>query len=254
MKIKTILFDVCGVLGDARGTVPWKIKVAMEEASLCEKYGIGFTDLMKAYCSGGVDRLWVKHKVQPQDIEIYFSTWDKIPEYPPGMVKMYPEVPFVFNRIGAKGISISLLTRLTRDNVYNFLNEIKVRGYEGDIRSEIRVFFPETDDVRKNDRLFIEKVLVKAYRETSGQRVYIDDSLDRVANFKQLDDSLIAIGSARGFYSVEDLKTMFYRKENRSYSFENFEVESEAIEKGYSRLFDHVITNLHDLEGLIDKP
>jgi len=251
MKVKTIIFDVCGVLGDCRGTVPWKVKVAMEEATLSEKYGIGFTEIITAYTMGGFDDLWRKYKVDPSDIGQYFTAWDSIPEYPLGSVRIYPEVPFVLNKLMEAGVDIALFTRLTNQGVMNVLKEIKRRGFEGDIEDDIKVFNPETDDVRKNDEKFIEKVMFKAYEETQAPRIYIDDGLDRIVQFREWDSNLFAIGSARGFYSVKDLQTTYYLKSDGGLVFENFESELDASKKGYSKLFNDVITTLENLSGII---
>lgn len=252
VKVKTILFDICGVLGDARGTVPWKIKVAMEEANLSEKYGIGFIELMKAYSSGGFNGLWRKYKMKSPDIGKYFETWEEIEEYPPGSVKIYHEVPFVFNKLINAKIRIVLLTRLTNQNVINVLSEIKKRGFEGDIESDIEVFNPQNDEERQEDKRFVEKVMFKAFKETQGPRIYVDDGLDRVVHLKEWDSNLFAIGSTRGFYSIEDIQTMYY-KADKELVFKNFKSESDARDKGYSKLFDAAITNLEDLFNIIDR-
>ena len=251
MKVKTILFDVAGVIGDVRGTVPWKVKVSMEEANLSEKYGIGFIELMKAYSSGGFNGLWRKYKVKPLDIGQYHKTWDIIQEYPPGSVRVYHEVPFVLNKLINSKINIVLLTRLNNQNVTNVLREIKRMGFKGDIKSDIKVFNPQNDEVRKNDREFVKEVMYKAFKETQAPRAYIDDGLDRVVCLKEWDSNLFAIGSARGFYSIEDLQTMYY-KSDEPLVFKNFKDESDARKGGYSKLFDAAITNLKELFKIID--
>lgn len=247
MKVKTIIFDVCGVLGDCRGTVPWKVKVAMEEATLSEEYGIGFSEIMRAYAMGGFDDLWRKYEVDGPHIKQYFTAWDSIPEYPVGSVRIYSEVPFALNKLMEAGIDIALFTRLTNEGVVNVLKEIKKRGFEGDIEDNIKVFNPKTDDVRKNDEKFIEKVMFKAYKETQAPRVYVDDGLDRIVQFREWDPDLSAIGSARGFYSVNDLRTTYYKKSDGGLVLENFESELDAKKQGYFKMFNDVITTLEDL-------
>lgn len=254
MKPKTILFDVCGVIGDARGKVPWKIKAAMEDAMLCEKYGIGFYEIMNAYATGGFDILWRRYKVKGPDRGQYFGAWDAIPEYPPGSVVVYPEVPFVFNELLEADVDIALLTRLTCQNVTNVLREIKRRGFKGEIEEDIKVFNPKTDDVRKSDKAFVEKVMYKAYKETQAPRVYIDDGLERVTHFREWDRNLFTVGSARGFFCVKYLQTVYCRKSNGGLIYKIFGSESEAMKEGYSKIFDGVITNLQDIFKIVDIP
>lgn len=254
MEVKTIIFDVCGVLGDARGRVPWKVKVAMEEAMLCEKYGIGFNEIARAYTTGGFDNLWEKYKVNDPDRGQYFAAWDAIPEYPPGSVGIYPEVPFVFNALIKADLDIAILTRLTSQNVANVLREIKRRGFEGEIEDDIKVFNPKTDEVRKSDKNFVNKVMLKAYKETQAPRIYIDDGLVRGVHLKGWDNNLFSIGSARGFYCVEYLQTIYYKRSKRGLVYERFESKSDANKEGYFKLFDDVITTLEDLYEIIDIP
>lgn len=215
MNIKSVIFDVCGVLGDARGKVPWKAKVAMEEANLCEKYGIGLIEILKAYSKGGFDPLWEEYKVGDPEQNQYFTAWDGIPEYPPGSVLIYPEVPFVFNKLLNAGINIVICTRLTNENVTNVLNEIKKRGFKGQIEHDIKVFNPKNDDVRKDDDSFIEEVLKFAFDDTKKPMIYIDDGLARTVHFKTWDNgdnNIFIIGSSRGFYNVKELQTMYYNQ------------------------------------------
>lgn len=256
MKVKSIIFDVCGVLGDARGTVSWKIKVAMEEARLSEKYGIGFDEILSAYTTGGFDDLWMKYIVSDDDIGQYFEAWDAIPEYPPGSVRIYPEVPFVFNELIKADFNIVILTRLTSQNVINVLREIKRRGFEGEIENDIKVFNPLNDEVRKCDKLFVEKVLYKAYTETQDPRMYIDDGLERIVHLREWDSDLFTIGSAKGFYNVEFLQTIYCNKSNGGLDFKNFVSEPDASKEGYFKLFNDVICTLEDLRiisnGIID--
>jgi len=254
MKLKTIMFDVCGVLGDARGKVPWKIKVAMEEARLCEKYGIGFNEIMTAYAKGGFDSLWRRYKVNDPDRGQYFVAWDAVPEYPPGSVVVYPEVPFVFNKLLEADVDISLLTRLTCQNVTNVLREIKRRGFKGDIEDDIKVFNPKTDNVRKSDKAFVEKVMYKAYKETQAPRAYIDDGLQRVVHLREWDRNLFTIGSARGFFCVKYLQTIYCRKSNDGLIYKNFDSESDATKEGYFKIFNKAITNLEEIFEVIDIP
>lgn len=252
MKVKTVLFDVCGVLGDARGKVPWKAKVAMEEAKLSEKYGIGLIEILNAYSTGGFDSLWRKYKVRSPDIALYFRAWDGIPEYPVGSVRIYSEVPFVFNKLLKAGIDIAICTRLTNQNVANVLREIKKRGFEGQIERDIRVFNPQSDEIRKDDGKFVEKILYEAYNKTESPMVYVDDGLERAVHFRTWNSDLFIIGSTRGFYSVRDLQTTYYKKVNGSVVFEKFESESDANKDSYSKLFNTVINNLEELDKIID--
>ena len=264
IKIKTILFDVSGVLGDVRGTTSWKIKVAMEEADLDEKYDIGFINLMEAYSSGGFSNLFEEKGVTEEDAIKYQRAWGALQEYPPGSVKIYHEVPDVFNKLIDAGIVISFLTRLTTENLANVFKMLKNRGFKGQIEiiegkkdikietgSNIKVFNPQTEDVRRDDDLFVEKVMYKAIKETVPERAYVGDELDRAPRLKTLDKNLFAIGSARGFFSKEYLQNAYYKIENKYLEFEQFNNESEIGEQ-YSKVFNNCITNLNDLFNIID--
>ena len=266
IKIKTILFDVSGVLGDVRGTTSWKIKVAMEEAQLDEKYDMGFIDLMEAYSSGGFGNLFEEKGMAEEDTIKFYRAWEALQEYPPGSVKIYHEIHDVFNKLLDAGIVIGILTRLTTENLANVFKMLKNRGFKGQIEiiegkkgikiktgSNIKVFNPQTDAVRFDDDLFVEKVMHKAIKETVPKRVYIGDELDRAPRLKTLDKNLFAIGSARGFFSKEYLQNTYYKIENRyrNLEFEQFNNESEIGEQ-YSKVFNGCITNLNDLFNIID--
>lgn len=241
MTVQTVLFDVCGVIADARGRVPWKIKVAMEEACLAETYGIGFMELMLAYCSGGFSGLWKKYKVEDKDRNHYHQIYDMIPEYPPGSMSVYPEVPFVLNELRNNGIVIGFLTRLTTENVRTILREIQRRRFEGDIDNDIKLFNPRNDEVRKNDDRFVAEVMHEAIEGTDPRRVYVDDSIDRSAHLKRWDPELVAIGCTRGFYSEKEMRRVYYKLTDDGFEYSTYQ------KKGYKRLFDVVLSTLEDL-------
>ena len=265
-KVKTILFDVSGVLGDVRGTVSWKIKVAMEEAQLDKKYGIGFIELAKAYSSGGFDRIWEKYRVDEKVKNQYFRIWSALQEYPPGSVRIYPEAPFVLNKLLDAGITICFLTRLTSSNVLNVLKELQRRGFKGKLDDvmekedeiifgsgmDIKIFNPKTLGERIHDKEFVGKVMYRAIEKTMGPRAYVGDEIDRGPYLAMLDEELLLIGSTRGFFSVEDLKTVYYKKLDDYFDFKNFKDTSDAMREGYRKEFDAVIEDLKDLYEIID--
>lgn len=250
IEVRTLLLDVSGVIGDVRGTCSWKIKVAMEEADLDHKYGIGFSELMRAYSTGGWDSLWERYLVKDTDRNEYMKTWSAIQEYPPGSVRVYSEVPFVFNALIDRNINICLVTRLTNDNVENVLHELKRRGFK--YEKKLKVFNPQSEDERRKDRIFVENILYKACIDTLSPKAYIGDELDRGPQLRIFDEDLIIIGSARGFYSVDELKTAYYKMLGNRFDFKNFDEHSRASREGYQKIFDYVITSLKDLLYLVE--
>jgi len=248
IRLKSLLFDVSGVIGDVRGTVSWKIKVAMEEAGLDQNYGIGFFELAEAYSSGGWDALWKKYAVKDKDVGKYMRTWSSIPEYPAGSVRIYPEVPFVLNHLVEANINVCFLTRLTNENVENVLSELERRGFKG----EIKVFNPQTEDERRSDSRFIERVLCKACTDTLSPKAYVGDELDRGPQLRIFDEDITLIGSTRGFASVRELKTLYYRWFDGRIDFQHFDKDTNAQKKGYCKVFDRIITNLNDLLDIVN--
>jgi len=265
MATQTLLLDVSGVIGDVRGTVSWKIKVALEEAELDKKYGIGFFDIARAYSTGGFDPTFAEYDVRPEDVRKFRAAWGAISEYPPGNVRIYPDVPFALNELESKGITVCFLTRLINENVVNILRELQRRGYKGRVqideeghgvrvgeKNAIRVFNPQNDDQRTKDCKFISEIIQPSFTETEGPHAYVGDELERGPILKELNDDVVVIGCARGFFSRRQLETAYWKivkvNEVPRLQFDFYEDEVQAREKDYNqKVFDHVITGLGEL-------
>ena len=198
-KIKTIIFDISGVLVDARSEFCRKIDVSMEYAGLCE-YDFSFEELLVAFGRDAFPEVFKKKikdkKILKQREEDFYSTWGKIPEFYPGNIKMYDDVIPTLHWFLKQGFSVVFASRLASQYCEILMEALKKKGLEE--TEKIKIFNPMPEErFLPNCMDFVFK---RVMDNTEPLRVYIDDSINRMDVIKKFDPKILCIGSTCGFF------------------------------------------------------
>jgi len=193
---RTCIFDVSGVITDANLTFLEKLATSMQFAQL-DRSGIGFQELIVAFGSNAIPDIMSDSGVPEDNQDVFWAVWQSIPENVPGRIKVFPEVVPVLHVLRELGVTIRFASRLYGRNLTAVFQELQRMGYLGEARHEL--FGPVDQDERMGSDC-MHKVLVRALKGTPTPRMYVDDTLDRMATARDIDADICCVGSTRGFF------------------------------------------------------
>lgn len=206
-KFKTVIFDISGVLVDARSKFCRKIDVCMECARL-QEHDFSFEELLMAFGRDAFDKLF-EDKIKNENLrgrlkDDFYRTWGKIPEFYPGNISMFDDVIPTLNRLSKEGFIVVFATRLAREYCEILREELKRIGVE---ETEGIEMYEPTEEERFSPNC-MDLVFKRVIKDTEPPRVYIDDSINRMALMKadRFDPEIYCIGSTCGFFGESLLK------------------------------------------------
>ena len=204
-KFKTVIFDISGVLVDARSEFCRKIDVSMEYARLCE-YDFSFEELLVAFGRDAFPEVFKKKikdkKIRNQREDEFYATWSKIPEFYPGNVKIYDNVIPTLHWFLKQGFSVVFASRLASQYCEILMEALKKKGLEEN--EKIKIFTPTPKErFLPNCMDFVFK---RVMANTESPRIYIDDSINRMSIIKKFDPKILCIGSTCGFFGEVALR------------------------------------------------
>ena len=204
-KYKTIIFDVSGVIVDARTEFCRKIDVSMAYAKLSE-CDFSFEELLIAFGRDAFSELF-KNKIKDEKLRKekegrFYDTWAKIPEFYPGNINLYDDVVPTLTWFLKQGYSVVFATRLGSKYCLMLKEELKKRELE-DV-NKIKVHNPTPEERFLPNCMDV--VFKRVMDDTTPPRVYVDDSINRMAAMKRLDPGIFCVGSTCGFFGELALK------------------------------------------------
>lgn len=204
-KYKTIIFDVSGVIVDARTEFCRKIDVSMAYAKLSE-CDFSFEELLFAFGRDAFPELF-KNKIKDKKLrkekeDDFYNTWAKIPEFYPGNINLYDDVIPTLNWFLKQGYFVVFATRLGSKYCLLLKEELVKRELE-DVE-KIKVHNPTPEErFLPNCMDFVFK---RVMDDTISPRVYVDDSINRMGTMKKFDPGILCVGSTCGFFGEFALK------------------------------------------------
>ena len=204
-KYKTMIFDVSGVIVDARTEFCRKIDVSMAYAKLSE-CDFSFEELLIAFGRDAFPELF-KNKIKDKKLrkekeDRFYDTWTKIPEFYPGNINLYDDVVPTLTWFLKQGYSVVFATRLGSKYCLMLKEELKKRELE-DV-TKIKVHSPTIEERFLPNCMDV--VFKRVMDDTTPPRVYVDDSINRMASMKRLDPGIFCVGSTCGFFGELALK------------------------------------------------
>lgn len=204
-KFKTVIFDISGVLVDARSEFCRKIDVSMEYARLCE-YDFSFEELLVAFGRDAFPEVFKEkiedEKIRKQREEEFYSTWGKIPEFYPGNVKIFDDVIPTLHWFLKQGFSVVFASRLVSQYCEILVGAAKKKGLEE--TEKIKIFNPTPEE------RFLPNCMDFVFRRvmdnTEPPRAYVDDSINRMSIIKKFDPKILCMGSTCGFFGEVALR------------------------------------------------
>lgn len=193
---RTCIFDVSGVITDANLVFLEKLATCMQFAQL-DRYDIGFQELILALGSNAIPEFLSFHSVPKGSQDFFWYIWQNIPENVPGRVRIFPDVVPVLHALRELGVTIRFASRLYGPNLTAVFEELQRMGYVG--KAEHELFGPLDSDERMSPDCMYE-VFRRAMADTTTPRMYVDDTLDRMATIRKIDPDICCVGSTRGFF------------------------------------------------------
>lgn len=200
-EIKTVIFDISGVIVDARASFCRKIDVSMQYAGLCE-WDISFEELLLALGRDGFDDLFDKRNVPNRRRDLFYDIWSKIPEFYPGNIYIFEGVIPTLNRLLKQGFKVAFASRLASIYRKILIMELEKGGVE-DV-GRIKVEGPSEEE--RFLPYCMQYVLKRVIESTQAPRLYVDDSINRAKIMKTIDPKIYCVGSTSGFFNESLLK------------------------------------------------
>ena len=162
-KFKTVIFDISGVIVDARLEFCRKIGVSMEYAGLHE-YDFSFEELLVAFGRDAFDDKFKEkireEKLRNQKMNDFYTTWGKIPEFYPGNVKLFENVIPTLTTLMKQGFKVVFASRLAFEFREILKEELRRKGIE-EVEKYLFSIGPEYEQYLKNGT--VDKEIVRTF-------------------------------------------------------------------------------------------
>lgn len=200
-SVESVILDVSCTITDARMIFVKKLEICARHAELF-RHDIAFPDLIDKFRGEKreMNKLFRGKRVPDKNIDVFWDTWKKIPEYTVGDVPIFHGSIPTLKELVSDGLNVYLACRLEKPILDAVYKELRLSGLRENIRRE----FPSTEERMKKGCM--KDVLERVISKTSKPRLFVDDSPGRIRLFKNLDTDSICVGITQGFYSKQDFK------------------------------------------------
>lgn len=162
-KFKTVIFDISGVIVDARSEFCRKIDVSMEHAGLHE-YDFSFEELLLAFGRDAFNDKFKEKirgkKLRNQKMNDFYTTWGKIPEFYPGNIEIFENVIPTLTTLMKQGFKVVFASRLAFEFREILKEELRRKGIE-EVEKYLFSIGPEYKQYLKNGT--VDDEIVKAF-------------------------------------------------------------------------------------------
>jgi len=166
-KFKTVIFDISGVIVDARPEFCRKIDVSMKYAGLHE-HGFSFEELLVAFGRDAFNDKFKekirKEKLRNQKMNDFYTTWGKIPEFYPGNIAIFENVIPTLTTLMKQGFKVVFASRLAFKFREILKEELRRKGIE-EVEKYLFSIEPEYKQYLKNGT--VDKEIVRAFNRKS---------------------------------------------------------------------------------------